>query len=63
LSALSEKREVEYRKFREALADNADGNPEPSSDVYEIVREGAETRHGMPKVSKRAQKGECKKMQ
>lgn len=30
-SALSEKREVEYRKFREALTDNADGNPEPSS--------------------------------
>lgn len=30
-SAISEKREVEYRKFREALTDNADGNPEPSS--------------------------------
>ena len=30
-SAISEKREVEYRKFREALTDNADGNPEQSS--------------------------------
>ena len=31
LSALSEMKEVEYRKFRETLTDNADGNPEPSS--------------------------------
>ena len=40
LSALSEKREVEYRKFREGLT----ANPEPSP-----TREGAETRHGTPK--------------
>lgn len=45
LSALSEMREVEYRKFRETLTDNADGNPEPSSKN----REGAETRHDIPK--------------
>jgi len=44
LSALSEKKEVEYRKFREALTDNADGNPEPSLSN----KEGAETRHGTP---------------
>jgi hypothetical protein len=44
LSALSEKKEVEFRKFREALTDNADGNPEPSP-----YREGAETRHGTSK--------------
>lgn len=30
LSALSEKREVEYCKFKEALTGNADGNLEPS---------------------------------
>ena len=30
LSALSEMREVEYRKFKETLTDNADGNLEPS---------------------------------
>lgn len=41
LSALSEKREVEYSKFREALTDNADGNPEPSLNN----KEGAETLH------------------
>jgi hypothetical protein len=40
LSALSEKRGVEYRKFREGLT----ANPEPSP-----KREGAETRHGTPK--------------
>ena len=45
LSALSEMRDVEYRKFREALTDNADGNPEPSL----IIEEGAETRHDTPK--------------
>jgi len=44
LSALSERREVEYRKFKEALTDNADGNLEPS-----LIEEGAETRHGTPK--------------
>lgn len=45
LSALSEKRDVEYRKFRESLTGNADGNPEPSlSD-----EEGAETRHDTSK--------------
>ena len=46
LSALSEMREVEYRKFREVLTDNADDNPEPSL----IYKEGAETRHDTPKV-------------
>lgn len=45
LSALSEMREVEYRKFRETLTDNADGNPEPSLSN----KEGAETRHDTPK--------------
>lgn len=45
LSALSEMREVEYRKFREPLTDNADGNPEPSLKN----KEGAETRHDTPK--------------
>ncbi|MBR0109289.1 MAG: HNH endonuclease [Bacteroidales bacterium] len=30
LSALSERRDVECRKFKEALTDNADGNLEPS---------------------------------
>lgn len=45
LSALSEKKDVEYRKFRETLTDNADGNPEPSL----IKEEGAETRHDTPK--------------
>lgn len=43
-SALSERREVEYRKFREALASNVDGNPEPS-----LNKEGAETLHDKPK--------------
>lgn len=47
-SALSEKREVEYRKFKEALTDNADGNLEPSLNI----EEGAETRHGKPKAPK-----------
>lgn len=43
-SALSEKRDVEYRKFKEALTDHADGNLEPS-----LIKEGAETLHGKPK--------------
>lgn len=47
-SALSEKREVEYRKFKEALTDNADGNLEPSLSN----KEGAETRHDKPRVLK-----------
>ena len=47
LSARSEKREVECRKFKEALTDNADGNLEPSS----INGEGAETRHDTPKAN------------
>lgn len=46
LSALSEMREVEYRKFKETLTDNADGNLEPSFIKNE---EGAETRHDTPK--------------
>lgn len=45
LSALSEKREVERRKFKEALTDQAEGNLEPSPGDGE----GAETRHGAPK--------------
>ena len=45
LSALSEKRDVECRKFKEALTDNADGNLEPSL----RKEEGAETRHDTPK--------------
>ena len=45
LSALSEKREVEYRKFRETSALEDGGNPEPSPN-----REGAETIHGTPKL-------------
>ncbi len=45
LSALSEKRDVECRKFKEALTGNADGNLEPSL----LEEEGAETRHGTPK--------------
>ena len=46
LSALSERREVECRKFKEALTGNADGNLEPSL----RMEEGAETRHGTPKT-------------
>ena len=45
MSALSEKRDVECRKFKEALTGNADGNLEPSL----RKREGAETRHDTPK--------------
>ena len=41
LSALSEKREVEFRKFGEGLT----ANTEPILDV----QEGVETRHGIPK--------------
>lgn len=45
LSALSEMKEVEYRKFKEALTSNVDGNLEPSLQK----EKGAETRHGKPK--------------
>ena len=45
MSALSEKRDVECRKVKEALTDNADGNLEPSLQK----KEGAETRHDTPK--------------
>ena len=45
LSALSERRDVECRKFKEALTGNADGNLEPSL----FKEEGAETRHDTPK--------------
>ena len=45
LSARSEKRDVECRKFKEALTGNADGNLEPSPPR----EEGAETRHDTPK--------------
>jgi len=44
LSALSERREVECRKFKEALTGNADGNLEPSLKK----EEDAETRHDTP---------------
>ena len=47
LSALSEKRAVECRKFKEALTGNADGNLVPSLPD----EEGAETRHGTPNGS------------
>lgn len=53
-SALSEKREVEYRKFKEALTDNADGNLEPS-----LIQEGAETRHDKPKSKKKKEPKYC----
>ena len=46
LSALSEKRDVECRKFKEALTGRADGNLEPSSSKR---GKGAETRHDTPK--------------
>ena len=45
LSALSERRDVECRKFKEALTGKADGNLEPSL----RMKEGAETRHDTPK--------------
>jgi len=45
LSALSEKRDVECRKFKETITGKADGNLEPSLQK----KEGAETRHGTPK--------------
>lgn len=48
MSALSEKREVEFLKFRETLTDNADGNPEPSLKN----KEGAETIQGKSKSKK-----------
>jgi hypothetical protein len=45
LSALSERIDVECRKFKEALTGQADGNLEPSL----RMEEGAETRHDTPK--------------
>jgi len=45
LSASSERKKVEYLKFRETLTGNADGNPEPSL----ISKEGAETLRDIPK--------------
>jgi hypothetical protein len=45
VSALAEKRDAEYRKFKETLTDGADGNLEPN---LTISKEGAETRHGIP---------------
>ena len=44
LSALSEKRDVECRKFKETLTGKTEGNLEPSL----RKEEGAETRHGTP---------------
>ena len=49
LSALSEKRDVECRKFKETIAGKADGNLEPSL----RKEEGAETRHDTPKGPRR----------
>lgn len=51
LSALSEKKDVEYRKFRESLT----ANPEPSL----VFEEGAETLHGTSKVKIPKIKGNC----
>ena len=45
MSALSEKRDVECRKFKETLTGQAEGNLEPSLQK----EEGAETRHDTPK--------------
>jgi hypothetical protein len=45
MSARSERRDVECRKFKEALTGHADGNLEPSL----RKKEGAETRHDTPK--------------
>ena len=45
LSALSERRDVECRKFKETLPGRAEGNLEPSLPA----EEGAETRHDTPK--------------
>ena len=45
LSALSERRDVECRKFKETLTGRAEGNLEPSLPW----EEGAETRHDTPK--------------
>ena len=44
LSALSERRDVECRKFKETLTGQAEGNLEPSL----RKKEGAETRHDTP---------------
>lgn len=49
-SALSEKRDVEYRKVRECLTDNAEENPELS--LIKTNKESAESRHGKPKSKK-----------
>ena len=45
MSALSERRDVECRKFKETLPGRAEGNLEPSLPK----EEGAETRHDTPK--------------
>lgn len=50
-SALSEKREVEYRKFKEGLHGNAEVNLEPSSNNK--LQACAETRHDKPKSRKK----------
>lgn len=54
MSALSEKREVEYRKFKETLASSVEGNLEPS-----LIKEGAETLHDKPKSRKKLQPKIC----
>jgi Zn finger protein HypA/HybF involved in hydrogenase expression len=46
-SALFEKRDVEYRKVKETLTSNVDGNLEPSEEKNSLAC--AETRHGKPK--------------
>ncbi len=50
LSALSEKKGVEFLKFRETLTGNADGNPEPSH--CNKTMKGAETKQGKSKSKK-----------
>jgi Zn finger protein HypA/HybF involved in hydrogenase expression len=52
-SALSEMKEVEYRKLREA---SLTGNPDPS---VHSVNEGAETRHGRSKAKKEPIQSKC----
>ena len=52
-SALSEMKEVEYRKFREA---SLTGNPDPS---VHTLNEGAETRHGRSKPKKELVEKKC----
>lgn len=51
-SAQDENSEVGSHKFEEVLADNADGNLEPSQKSYIILEEGVETTHEKSKSKK-----------